>query len=358
MRGKDFQQQGMFSYLSPEERVPRNHPLRKIKKMTDKSLDNMSESFSKIYSAVGRPSIPPEQLLRAMLLQVLYSIRSERMLAEQLQYNLLFRWFVGLSMEDPSWNHSTFSKNRDRLISGEIADLFFKEILGEAEKKHLLSSEHFTVDGTIIEAWASIKSIRPKDEDGPSDKGDRNPERDFHGEKWTNATHASTTDPEARLYKKGKGKEAKLCYMGHILMENRNGLVVNATVTHATGTAETDAAIKMINDISTNKKKTIGADKGYDSGRFVKKMRAMKTTPHVAKKKIGKTIDKRTTRHAGYQISLRKRKRVEEIFGWLKTIGPIRKTKYKGISRISRSFTFASTVFNLVRMANIESNAQ
>ncbi len=309
----------MFSYISPEARVPKDHPLRPIQIMVDNALFDLAPLFKEMYSHTGRPSIPPEQILRALLLQIFYSIRSERILVEQLEYNLLFRWFVGLSMDDEVWNHSVFSKNRDRLIEHDVATKFFETIRHQAERADLLSNEHFTVDGTLIEAWASMKSFRPKDDQDPPTGGGRNSEVDFKGEKRKNDTHQSTTDPDARLLRKGKGKEAKLCFMGHALMENRSGLVVDSRLTQATGTAERSAALEMIEDVPGVKQITLGADRGYDIVSFVKELRRLRATPHVAQKTKGTAIDKRTTRHAGYQTSLKIRKRVEEIFGWMKT---------------------------------------
>lgn len=353
MRGVDSQQQKMFSYISPEARVPKNHPLRPIRKMANKALSELSPLFKEMYSEIGRRSIPPEKLLRSLLLQIFYSIRSERMLVEQLDYNLLFRWFVGLSMDDSIWDHSTFSKNRDRLLSSDIAVEFLKQICKQAEEACLLSEDHFTVDGTLIEAWASLKSFKPKDDDSSDQTGSgRNPDVDFHGQQRKNDTHESTTDPESRLYKKAKGKEAKLCYLGHALMENRNGLVVDTRVTKATGTAEREAALSMVADIPGNHQITLGADKGYDTRDFVEKLRLLKTTPHVASKK-NSAIDGRTTRHQGYQTSQKIRKRVEEIFGWMKTVGWLRKAKYRGEEKIDWLFTYAAAAYNMTRMRNL-----
>jgi transposase len=353
MRGDDLQQQAMFSYISPEARVPKDHPLRPIQIMVNNALFDLSPLFKEMYSYTGRPSIPPEQILRALLLQIFYSIRSERMLVEQLEYNLLFRWFVGLSMDDKVWDHSVFSKNRDRLIKHDVATKFFETIRRQAETAALLSNEHFTVDGTLIEAWASMKSFRPKDDQDPPSSGGRNSEVDFKGEKRKNQTHQSTTDPEAQLLKKGKGKEAKLCFMGHALMENRSGLVVDSRLTQATGTAERNAALEMIEDVPGTKQITLGADRGYDVASFVKDLRQLRATPHVAQKTKGTAIDKRTTRHAGYQTSLKIRKRVEEIFGWIKTTGVLRKTRHRGLERVECTFTLAVTAYNLVRMRNL-----
>ena len=321
--------------------------------MVDNALFDLAPLFKEMYSHTGRPSIPPEQILRALLLQVFYSIRSERMLVEQLEYNLLFRWFVGLSMDDKVWDHSVFSKNRDRLIQHDVATLFFETIRRQAERADLLSNEHFTVDGTLIEAWASMKSFRPKDDQDPPTSGGRNSEVDFKGQQRKNDTHQSTTDPEARLLKKGKGKEAKLCFMGHALMENRSGLIVDSRLTQATGTAERSAALEMIEDVPGTKQITLGADRGYDVASFVKELRTLRTTPHVAQKTKGTAIDKRTTRHTGYQTSLKIRKRVEEIFGWMKTTGVLRKTRHRGLERVECDLTLAAAAYNLVRMRTL-----
>jgi transposase len=361
MRGDDRKQGAMFSYVSLEQRVPENHPLRSMRTMVDQALVDLSAAFEGLYSRVGRPSIPPEKLLRALLLQVLYTIRSERMLMEQLDYNLLFRWFVGLGMDDSVWVPTVFSKNRDRLLEGDIAKEFLARVLDQASNRRLLSSEHFTVDGTLIEAWAGQKSFRKKEEPGappPDDPG--NPTVDFHGEKRSNATHESTTDPEARLFKKGRGREAKLSYMGHVLMENRNGLVVDAELTAATGKAEREAALSMLEQVPGSAQVTVGADKGYDTKDFVAQTRAIDVTPHVAQNTSGRrsAIDGRTTRHAGYSISQRIRKRVEEVFGWMKTIGLMRKTRHQGVDRVSWMFVFAAAVYNLVRMRNLSQAAR
>ena len=329
MRGDDVQQEAMFSYLSPEARVPRDHPLRPIRDMVNKALAELSGEFQAMYSREGRPSIPPEKLLRALLLQILYTIRSARLLMEQLDYNLLFRWFVGLSMDDRVWDHSVFSKNQERFLDSDLAAAFFARILEQAKTAKLLSDEHFTVDGTLIEAWASLKSFRPKDAPPPEGGGGRNLEVDFHGEKRLNQTHASTTDPEARLFRKGKGKEAKLCFMGHVLMENRHGLVISPRLTAATGTAEREAAEAMVEGVPGRHRITVGGDKAYDTRGFVQAMRGLKAVPHVAQNCQGRksAIDGRTTRHLGYAVSQRLRKRVEEIFGWMKTVGNLRKTR-------------------------------
>jgi transposase len=323
----------------------------------DTALTALSPQLEALYARTGRPSIAPEKLLRALLLQLLYSLRSERLLMEELQYNLLFRWFVGLDLDAPVWDVTVFTKNRDRLLAGQIATGFFKQVLAQAKAQHLLSDEHFTVDGTLIEAWAGQKSFKPKAEPAPvappDDPG--NPSVDFRGERRTNATHASTTDPEARLYKKAAGQEAKLCFLGHVLMEHRHGLVVNATVTPATGTAEREAAIALLKSRSTTRRITLGGDKNYDTHQFVQDLRARQVTPHVSQHTTNRAsaIDGRTTRHPGYAMSQRKRKRVEEIFGWLKTVGMLRKVKLRGVPRVDWLFTFAAAAYNLVRMRNL-----
>ncbi len=357
MRGADHQQSGMFSYISAERRVPQDHPLRAIRAMVDVALRNMGPQFDAMYAKVGRPSIAPEKLLRALLLQVLYTVRSERMLMEQLNYNLLFRWFVGMNIDDAVWDVTVFTKNRERLLAAGIANTLFGEVLAQARSRALLSSEHFTVDGTLIEAWAGHKSFKRKDgsdQQAPDDPG--NPTVDFHGEQRTNATHQSTTDPEARLAKKGKGKEAKLSFAGHVLMENRNGIAVNSSVTLAEGRAEVEAGVAMVEEIPGQHRVTLGGDKAYDTKEFVQEMRDHQVTPHVALKATT-IIDARTTRHPGYAISQQKRKRVEEIFGWLKTIGGLRKTRHRGVERVGWMFTFALAAYNLVRMRNLAAAA-
>jgi transposase len=323
--------------------------------MVHEALAELSPLLSKLYSHTGRPSIPPEHLLKAMLLQILYTIRSERLLMEQLDYNILFRWFVGVSMDDQVWEHSVFSKNRERVLGTEVAAKFFALVRQQAHEAGLLSDEHFTVDGTLIEAWASLKSFRPHGSEPPSPT--RNPEVDFHGQQRTNQTHSSSTDPQARLYRKSKGSEAKLCYMGHTLMENRNGMAVGAQLTIASGTAEPQAALDMIGNLPGSHRVTVGADKYYDQQGFVEDVRACKVTPHVAQKQKGSAIDARTTRHPGYQISQRIRKRVEEIFGWLKTIGTLRKVKLRGQPNVESLFLFALSAYNLVRMRNLQAQA-
>ena len=365
MRGHDEQQESMFSYISPEKRVPCDHPLRPLRTMVDAALEEMSPQFAGLYSRYGRPSIAPEKLLRALLLQVLYSVRSERLLMEQLGYNLLFRWFVGLSLDDAVWDVTVFTKNRERLLEGEIAEGFFEQVLAQARAKQLLSDEHFTVDGTLVQAWAGQKSFRVKKPDAsqrpapPDDAG--NATVDFHGEKRSNETHQSTTDAEARLYKKSAGSEAKLSYLGHVLTENRNGLVVATRVTLSTGTAERQAAVEMIEEQNGGERRvTLGGDKGFDTREFVADLRELEVTPHLAqnrKRNGGSAIDARTTRHAGYEISQRKRKRVEEVFGWLKTVALLRQTRYRGRERVSWMFTFAAAVYNLVRIRNLTAAA-
>lgn len=356
MRGTDQRQQAMFSYVSVEARVPKDHPLRPVREMVDEALRQMSVEFSGMYSSMGRPSIPPERLLRASILQILYGIRSERMLMEQMDYNLLFRWFVGLNMDDAVWDPTTFTKNRDRFLSGEVSRKFMEQVLAQARREKLLSDEHFTVDGTLIEAWASMKSIKPKKGTGePPSEGGRNPSVDFRGEKRTNETHGSTTDPEARLYRKAKGKETKLCYMGHALMENRHGLVTDTEVTQATGTAEREAAVEMVSMVRGNGRITVGGDKAFDTKEFVEKMRELGATPHVAQNTSGRNsaIDGRTTRHPGYEVSQRVRKRVEEIFGWVKAAAGMRKSKYRGVRKVGWMFTLAAAAYNLIRMRNL-----
>lgn len=357
MRGTAESQEIMFSYVSQESRIPQNHPLRALRQMIDPLLAQLSKQFTQMYSRVGRPSIPPEYLLRATLIQIMYSIRSERLLMEQLDYNLLFKWFVGLPMDAAVWDHSVFSKNRDRLLEADIAKKFLVQVVQLAESKSLLSDEHFTVDGTLVEAWASHKSFQKKEQPGSSDEGGSNPSVDFRGEKRTNDTHQSTTDAEARLYKKSRGSESKLAFMGHVMMENRNGLVVSTEFTTATGTAEREAAHIMAKRKKKGRAKriTLGADKAYDTKGFVKQMRELKVTPHVAENNVSRSsaIDMRTTRHHGYGISQRKRKLVEEIFGWMKTVGLQRKTRLKGVKRSGWMFTFAAAVYNLIRIKNL-----
>jgi transposase len=347
----------MFSYLSPEDRVPASHPLRPVRTMVDVALKELSTVFDEMYTAFGRPSIAPEKLLRALLLQVLYTIRSERMLMEQLEYNLLFRWFVGLNMDEPVWVPTVFSKNRDRLMEGNIAERFFDEILKQASTAGLVSDEHFSVDGTLIEAWASQKSFQRKDQtDVPPPDDPGNPTVNFHGETRRNDTHESKTDPDARLARKGGGQESKLAYCGNVLIENGNGLVVDTELVKASGTAERDAALLMVDRIGSGERITVAGDKGYDTRDFVAELRSMNATPHVAqndKRPGGSAIDSRTTRHAGYKVSQQKRKRIEEVFGWLKTVGMLRKTRHRGVFKVGWVFTFAASAYNLVRMRNL-----
>ncbi|MGH2383344.1 MAG: IS5 family transposase [Candidatus Limnocylindria bacterium] len=359
MRGPDIKQSAMFSYLSPEQRVPADHPLRKIREITDQILKSLSCVFGHMYARVGRRSIPPEQLCRALLLQVLYTIRSERMLMEQLEYNLLFRWFVGLNMDDPVWDVTVFTKNRQRFLKADIATKFFQRVVEQARRLDLMSDEHFTVDGTLLEACAALKSFQRKDGGEPPPPDDPgNPTVDFHGEKRSNETHASTTDPEAMLARKGNGKEAKLSYNGNVLMENRNGLVADVQVLPATGTAEREAALMMIGSMAGADAMTVGADKGYDTKQFVAECRQMNATPHVAQKARHSAVDARTTRHPGYGISQQKRKRVEEIFGWIKTVGGMRKLRHRGLELVSWMFTLAAAAYNLVRIRNLSSAIQ
>jgi transposase len=351
----------MFSYLAPEERVPANHPLRPIRGMVDIALRALSVWFDEIYSRYGRPSIPPEKLLRALLLQVLYSVRSERLLMEQLEYNLLFRWFVGLNMDEPVWVASVFSKNRDRLLEGEIAERFFAQVLDQAREADLLSDEHFSVDGTLIEAWAGQKSFQRKDRPAPPRVDDPgNPTVNFHGEQRRNDTHESTTDPDARLARKSNNHESKLAYCGNVMIENRNGLVVDTELLQCNGTAERDAALLMAERIEGCDRVTVAGDKGYDTKEFVRELRGMNITPHVAQNQNrpgGSAVDDRTTRHVGYKVSQQKRKRVEEVFGWMKTVGMLRKTRHRGVFKVGWVFTFAATAYNLVRMRNLLSPA-
>jgi transposase len=358
MRGEDQRSEGFFSYVRLETRIPADHPLRAIRELVDAALSELSRAFDRLYAREGRPSIPPERLLRALLLQAFYTVRSERQLMEQLDYNLLFRWFVGLSADDPVWDATVFCKNRDRLLDGDIAAKFFASVLNLPQVHKLLSSEHFSVDGTLIEAWASMKSFVPKDGGGkpPSakDGGGRNAERDFHGEKRKNDTHSSTTDPDARLFRKGAGKEAKLCHMGHLMTENRNGLIVDARLTEANGTAERTTALAMIED-NASPGSTVGGDRNYDTADFVAGCRERGCTPHVSQNNANRrsAIDARTTRHPGYRISTIKRKRIEEPFGWMKTIGGLRKTRHRGRGLVEWFFVLTATAYNLVRIPKI-----
>jgi transposase len=360
MRGQDHQQSDIFSYLSPEQRVRQDHPLRAIRAMADVALESMSKRFDSMYAKTGRPSIPPEKLLRAQLIQMLYSVRSERLLMEEIDYSVLYRWFVGMNLDEPVWDVTVFTKNRDRLLDGDVAREFLWEVVKQAQEKDLTSDEHFTVDGTLIEAWASLKSFQRKDQKNtpPDDPG--NPTVDFHGEKRSNETHESTTDPDARLARKGSGKEAKLSYNGNLLTENRNGLIVTTEVFQANGTAERDAALIMLEQVPGGQRVTVGGDKGYDTRDFVAECRNMNVTPHVAqntKRSGGSAIDGRTTRHGGYEVSQKKRKRIEECFGWMKTIALMRKVRHRGLEKVGWVFTFAAAAYNLVRMKNLLANS-
>jgi transposase len=355
MRGPDHQTGHLGGYMNPEAMVPRNHPLRAIRPLVNAALEPLSPDFDQIYSPIGRPSIPPEQLLRALLLQAFFTIRSERQLIEQLTYNILFRWFVGMSIEMPVWDVTVFTKNRDRLLEGDIAYRFLRAILTDPQVGRLLSNDHFSVDGTLIAAWASMKSFRPQDGSGGPPARGRNGERDFHGEKRSNETHASTTDPDARLYKKAEGQASKLCHMAHVMIENRQCLVVDTRTTLATGTAEREAALAMIGAIPGQHRITVGADKAYDTADFVADMRDLRATAHVTQNDKGRrsAIDGRTTRHAGYQVSLRVRKRIEEAFGWMKVIGGQRKTRYRGTALVGWMFTLSAAAYDLIRLAKL-----
>ena len=357
MRGTDQQQNHVFSYISPEQRVRKGHPLRPIRAMVDEVLKQLSPQFHKMYAKVGRPSIPPEQLLRAQLLQMLYSVRSERLLMEEMDYNILFRWFVGLNLDDAVWDATVFTKNRDRLLEAEVAKEFLARVVGQAREKGWTSDEHFTVDGTLLEAWASVKSFQPKDKKSSPPLDDPgNPTVNFRGEKRSNQTHESNSDPDALLARKGPGKEAKLSYSGNLLVENRNGLIVSSLVWEATGTAERDAATVMLGELPDTGRMTVGGDKGFDTGGFVRECRNMRVTPHVAQNLTrpgGSAIDGRTTQHESYRISQKKRKRIEECFGWLKTIALLRKVRHRGTLKVDWIFTFACAAYNLVRMRNL-----
>lgn len=352
MRGKKENQAIVFSFLTPDQLISEGHPIRQIKPIVDKALNELSPVFNKMYADTGRPSIPPEHLLKACLLIALYSVRSERQFCERLQYDLLFKWFLDLNIIDPAFDASSFSKNKERLLEHQVAREFLTAVTTEARRRNLLSEEHFTVDGTLLEAWASMKSIRPIDGGDKPGNGGKNPSVDFHGEERTNDTHQSVTDQETLMARKGKGKEARLCFAGHVLMENRNGLVVDVVVTKATGTAERDTALEMLEKIPGSRRITVGADKGYDTADFITECRGLNITPHVACRKWTK-LDKRTTRHAGYQLSQKVRKRVEEIFGWIKTVGGGRKLRYKGVERNQLWAEFTTAAYNLVRMAKL-----
>ena len=356
MRGIDYQQGDMFSYLSPEQRVRQDHPLRAVRAMTDEILERMSPLFDAMYAEGGRPSIPPEKLLRAQLLQMLYSVRSERLLMEEIDYSILYRWFVGLNLDERAWDATSFTKNRDRLLEAAVAKEFLAQVVERAGAAGLVSDEHFTVDGTLLEAWASLKGFQAKDKQDapPDDPG--NPTVDFHGQERSNETHESKTDPDALLARKGTGKEAKLSYNGNLLVENRNGLIVNAELLQANGRAERDAALLMLEQIPGDSRITVGGDKGFDTAEFVEQCRHMNVTPHVAQndgRRGGSAIDARTTRHAGYKVSQKKRKRIEECFGWLKDIARLRKLKHRGLFKVAWIFTFAAAAYNLVRMRKL-----
>ncbi len=354
MRGSDQATGAMFSYVDLERRVRRDHPLRTIRTIVNEALSGMNADFEALYVAgVGRPSIPPERLLRALLLQAFYGIRSERQIMERLEHDLLFRWFVGLGIDDAAWDQTTFGKNRDRLLAGDIAHKFLAAVLAHPKVKRLLSTDHFSVDGTMIQAWASMKSVRAKDGSGEPPAPGRNGEADFHGHRRTNDTHQSTTDPDARLFRKGEGQAAKLCFLGHALMENRNGLVVDACLTPADGHAERVAALHMIEPRADRPGVTLGADKGYDAGDFVNELRSMSVAPHVAAKASRSALDGRTTRHAGYKASQKLRKRIEEVFGWTKSSAGLRQTRHRGLARVGWQFTFTMAAYNLIRMPRL-----
>lgn len=356
MRGKTTRQ-ATFTAITPDQKVPKNHPIRRIRALVEPVLKELSPVFEEMYAVIGRPSIPPEHLLKATLLMTLYSVRSERQFCERLEYDLLFKWFLDLNLEDPAFDASSFSKNRARLLEHDVAGRFMQAVLDEAGRRRLLSEEHFTVDGTLLEAWASLKSFRPKDDQDPPTGGGRNPERDFHGERRKNETHASTTDAEARIYKKGRGQAAKLSYMAHLLMENRSGLLLDLLVTQATGTAERDAAVTLLKGRrGIHRRATLGADKAYDTKEFVRQCRELDVTPHVAQNMTNRksAIDGRVTRHDGYAVSQRRRKLVEEGFGWMKTVGAARKLRYIGVAKNQFWMTMEAIAYNLVRIANLQ----
>jgi len=362
MRGEERRQRAMLVVIDPEKRVAKDHPLRRIKQLAQEALAQLGPVFDQMYSAVGRPSIPPERLLKASLLMALYTVRSERLFCEQLDYNLLFRWFLDLEMDEPSFDHSTFSRNRARLLEHEVAGQFFHAVVEQARRLRLLSDEHFTVDGTLIEAWASLKSFKRKDagpSEPPDDRG--NPTVNFHGERRSNATHQSTTDPEATLAKKGAGKEAKLCYSANALMENRNTLLLDFQVEPADGTAERRAALAMADErLAGRRRITLGGDKGYDTRDFVASCRSLRITPHVAQNHArpgGSALDARTARHCGYALSQLIRKQVEEAFGWMKTVGGLRQTRYRGRLRVQMHAYLVATAYNLIRIAKLSAAA-
>lgn len=354
MRGRPTGQVTMLSLQTPEQRVPKGHPLRRVKVLADQALAAMSSEFDAMYAARGRPSIPPERLLKCSLLMALYSIRSERLLCEQLDYNLLYRWFLDMDVIEECIDHSTLSRNRERLLEHEVAEKFFRAVVLQAKRERLMSDEHFSVDGTLIEAWASMKSFQRKD--GPKDppSGDSNGWKDFRGEKRTNETHESKTDPDAKLYRKGDGQPAKLCFAAHVLMEHRSGLVADISVTKAVGETETDAALALLErNLTSNRNRTIAADRGYDNRAFVDTARALGVTPHVVQKRQHSTIDGRTTSHEGYRLSLRWRMRIEEVFGWMKTIGGLRRTRFKGTARSGLAAYLVAATYNLLRMSKL-----
>ena len=361
MRGRDDRSEGFFCYVRLEERVPADHPLRPIRALADEALGALNKRFEGLYASMGRPSIPPEMLLRASLLQAFFSVRSERMLMEQINYNLLFRWFVGLPMDAEVWHPTVFTHNRDRLLEADVAHAFLTALLALPQVKKLLSSEHFSVDGTLIDAWASMKSFRPKDGSGEPPAPGRNGERNFHKEKRSNETHASTSDPDARLYRKAYGHESRLCFMGHVLMENRNGLAVDAALTHATGTAEREAALGMLDRRQADRRITLGADKAYDVTAFVEDLRGRQVTPHIAINGVVSkhgivrrtAVDARTTRHPGYRVSQICRKRIEEVFGWIKAQAGFAKLKVRGCAKAEAVFTFAVVAYNLIRIPRL-----
>jgi transposase len=362
MRGDERGSEGLFSYLRLEERIAADHPLRAIRALVNEALAALSGRFDELYSHTGRPSIAPEYLLRATLLQAFFTVRSERQLMEQIDYNLLFRWFVGLSMDDAVWDASSFSKNRDRLLEADLAREFLASLLSLPQVKRLLSNDHFSVDGTLLKAWASMKSFRPKDGSGDPPGDGRNSERNFRQEKRSNETHSSTTDPDAKLYRKGNGQESRLCFMGHVLMENRNGIAVAGDVTQATGMAERETALDLIDRHRPGRRRiTVGGDKGFDVEAFVQALRERKATPHIAidghLSKTGKrrktAVDGRARRHAGYDVSQRCRKRIEEVFGWIKTTGGIAQVKVRGLAKVQAVFTFAILAYNLVRIPKL-----
>jgi transposase len=353
MRGDTPDVDEMFSYVTLEQRVPADHPLRVVRRLTDEALATLSPRFTQMYAKTGRPSIAPEKLLRALVVQILYSVRSERQLMEQLDYNLLFRWFVGLSMDAPVWSATTFSKNRARLLDGDVAQAFFVQVTAQAKAAGLLSAEHFTVDGTLLEAYASLKSFHPKDQPTPpSDDDPGNPTVDFHGQTRSNVTHQSTTDPDSRLFRKGNGQTARLAYCGTVLMENRHGLVVDTATSPAGNLAEVADALAMLQRLGRGRG-TVGADKAFDQWGFVTGVRALGKTPHVAAKVRRSVLDRRTTAQPGYAISQRLRKRVEEVFGWMKTVGLLRKLRHRGLARVGWVFTFTAATYNLVRMRRL-----